>query len=375
MALETLMVQLAGEQQAAALSGLAGKSFTVGKVSTAAGGMANVALLTPTGAAAGAKSIAIQLEGARQAAQLSAVAGKTVIIGNAPAAMGGPTPWLILHPATGAAAKGAAGVAATGVAAKGAAFAPVTMLQVEGAKQGAALAGMTGKSFTVVAPMTATGTNTGGWIFLKPTAAAVGKGATGNGAGQMIAFKLHNAATQLPALVGKTVTIGKAPMVAGGTAGQWLVLQPAAGAAMKGAAAVGATGATGAAASKGAGAAAAGKGAGAAAAGKGTGLATAGKGTGLATAGKSAGVAGKAAMGKGAAIAGTAGKATAGKLALNGGAIAASGAKVAVGGKGVGMAVLSSAGMWGPLALGLVVAAGVAGYIRQRRRSGTPQDA
>jgi|GEM_PF-5306146 hypothetical protein len=372
MALETLMVQVGGAKQASALSALAGKSFTVGKISTAAGGMANVALLTPTGAAAGAKSIAVQLEGARQAAQLSAFAGKTVVIGNAPAAMGGTSSWLMLHPVTGAAAaKGAvgAGVAAKGIAGKGASIAGVKMLQVEGAKQGAALASMTGKSFTVVSPMAATGTKTGGWIFLKPTAAAASKGASTAGGGKMIAFKLHQAATQLPGLAGKTFTIGKAPMVAGGTAGKWLVLQPAAGAAIKGAAAVGATGAGAAAASKAAGTAAASKTAGGAAG------STLGKGVGFGAAGKTAGIASKAAVGKGTVLAGAAGKATAGKLAMNTGAIAAGGAKVAVGGKGVGMAVLGSAGLWGPLALGLVVAAGVAGYIRQRRSSDQIQEA
>ncbi|BAE49204.1 magnetosome protein MamD [Paramagnetospirillum magneticum] len=114
----------------------------------------------------------------------------------------------------------------------------VIMAKVEGTTQAALLSSMTGNSYTV-GQVTAAGNGMGHWLFLNPAdAAAAGKGA--------VALKLEGArqVAQLSSMVGNTVTIGNAPMVAGG-ASKWLVMLPKAGLAAKGAAAaaVGAGGA------------------------------------------------------------------------------------------------------------------------------------
>ncbi|NQU73056.1 MAG: hypothetical protein HQ514_21080 [Rhodospirillales bacterium] len=230
MVAEIIMAKVADAAQATQLPALAGKSFTVGKVSVAGNGIGNWLFLVPQGSAgvAGKGALAVKLESSRQMAQLSAMVGKPVTIGKAPAAIGAASKWLVLHPGTGVAAKSLAtaavgtGAAGAGVAAKGMGGSQLVMLKLEGARQAAQVSALSGKSFTV-AKASATGNGASNWLFLKPA----------GGAGQkLVALKVQNGATQLPALVGKTFTIGKCPMVAGNAA-KWMVMQPTSGIAAK----------------------------------------------------------------------------------------------------------------------------------------------
>jgi hypothetical protein len=212
MASEAILLEAANLAQAAQLNGLAGKSFIVGSVSSVGAGTGSWLALDPVGGA-GSGSFLVKLEGTRQAAQISGLAGKTVTVGKAPVIIGGAGKWLALIPGSGAVAAG------TG--------AGTVMMQVEGAR--AVGMGLTGKTFTVVQPSTiaAQGQN---WLYLKPTAAATGKGGT-----SLIALKMQDAAGgKLSSLIGKTVTVSKGPIAAGG-AGEWIVLNPVGAGAAKGA--------------------------------------------------------------------------------------------------------------------------------------------
>ncbi|MBF0184914.1 MAG: hypothetical protein HQM06_11075 [Magnetococcales bacterium] len=106
------------------------------------------------------------------------------------------------------------------------------MFKLSGAAQAAQVPMLAGQSFTVGSTV-ATGDGMANWIFLKPVA--------GGGAENMVALKLEGArqSGQLSALVGKTVTVGKAP-IGTAQAGKWLILhQGVGGAAVKGAAGTG----------------------------------------------------------------------------------------------------------------------------------------
>ncbi|MBF0255421.1 MAG: hypothetical protein HQL47_02945 [Gammaproteobacteria bacterium] len=201
MAAEIVMAQVDGAAQVSQLLAASGsKTFTVGKVATAAGAGNNTILtLTP---AKGGAAIAVKLEGARQAAELSALVGKTVAVGK-PTMMAGAAAannWLIFQPVGAGAVKAAAGSA--------------TLLKLEGARQGMQAAALTGQKFTVVQPVMA-GNIPGSTLFLQPA-----------GGGDIVAIKLANG-TMASNLVGKTVMVGKAPTIAGGNAANWLVLKPA----------------------------------------------------------------------------------------------------------------------------------------------------
>jgi hypothetical protein len=212
MASEAILLEAANLAQAAQLNGLAGKSFVVGSVSSMGAGTGKWLALDPVGGA-GSGSFLVKLEGTRQAAQISGLAGKTVTMGKAPVVIGGVGKWVALIPGMGVAGAG------TG--------AGTVMMQVEGAR--AAGMGLAGKTFTVVQPSTvaAQGQN---WLYLKPTAAATGKGGT-----SLIALKMQDAAGgNLSSLIGKTVTVSKGPIAAGG-AGEWIVLNPVGAGAAKGA--------------------------------------------------------------------------------------------------------------------------------------------
>ena len=150
-------------------------------------------------------------------------------MGKAPVTAAGAGHWLVLHPNAGLAAKGIAGAAGAGTAGKGLAGSEMVMMKLEGAKQAAQLPMLAGKSFTVATPPMV-GKETINWLFLKPT------GGAGLAGKDMVALKVQHGAAQLPALVGKTVTVGKSPLVAG-NAGKWLVLQTGAGMPAKAAAA------------------------------------------------------------------------------------------------------------------------------------------
>lgn len=244
MAPNIIMAKVAGTTQAAQINAMAGKTYVVGKVTAAKKGLGSWLFLSPTGGAGGAGgTTAIKLEGTRQMAQFMPMVGKTVVVGKSPGVAGYMGQWIVLQPTVGAAAKGAAvaGVGAAGMGAGKTAAASqldkMVMLKLEGGRQATQAAMFQGKTFTVVDPMVA-GKGAGKWIFLKPAG-------TGAGAGDLVALKLQGGKTAaaVPSLIGKSVTIGKAPMVAGSSAGKWLVLQPSIGAAGKAAAGAGTAGA------------------------------------------------------------------------------------------------------------------------------------
>ena len=81
---------------------------------------------------------------------------------------------------------------------------------------------LTGKTFTV-GQVTTTGNGAGKWLLLQPKGVSAASAAKGS-----VILKMEGN-RQLMALVGKTVTVGKAPVMgAGAGAGKWLALHPAA---------------------------------------------------------------------------------------------------------------------------------------------------
>ncbi|MBF0370399.1 MAG: hypothetical protein HQL52_13180 [Magnetococcales bacterium] len=215
MAANTLMFKIEGATQATQLSGLAGKSYSVGKVTSAGPGLGKWLFLDPAGTAAGKGTVAIKLEGTRQVAQLSKLAGQTFTVGKSPAVIGGTGKWLVLSSGKGAAVA-AAGTGAA--AAKAASASQMVMMELDGTQQMAQLKAVSGKSFTVMKPpMSAAKAK--GWLFLKP--------ASGTAGSQVYALKMNATAAQNATLIGKTFTISKAP-IAAGQAGKWIVLTPAA---------------------------------------------------------------------------------------------------------------------------------------------------
>lgn len=225
---EILMAKVAGEVQAAQISTMAGNSYVVAKVTAAKNGLGSWLFLnsvSSTGAVGGGTT-AIKLEGTRQMIQITPLVGKTVVIGKSPMVAAGAGKWLVLKPTTGIAIKG---VMAAGLGTAGGGFAAASsldkmvMLKLEGGKAATQVAMLQGQSFVVADPVVA-GKGVGKWLFLKPVGGSVGSQ-------DLIAIKLSNgkAAAAVPSLVGKTVTIGKSPMVAGKIS-KWIVLKPAFGA-------------------------------------------------------------------------------------------------------------------------------------------------
>ena len=154
---------------------------------------------TPAG---GGNAIAVKV-GTAKAAGLSSLTGKTVAISK-PSLLAGTgmgNNWLMMQPVT-------AGAAKTGASS-------VSLLKLEGARQGAQAAALTGQNFTVVKPMMA-GKTTTSTLFLQPA-----------GGGDIVALKMANTTPALSGLVGKTVTVAQPPMVAGGQTSAWLALKPA----------------------------------------------------------------------------------------------------------------------------------------------------
>ncbi|MEO5373125.1 MAG: hypothetical protein H7840_02470 [Alphaproteobacteria bacterium] len=221
---EMVMAKVEGTTQASLLSSLAGKSYTVGQVTATGNGLGTWLFLSPDGGAGAASqgAVALKLEGTRQMAQMSGLVGKSVTVGKAPTVVGGIGKWVVLYPNAGLAAKGAAAVGAAGLGAAGTADSQILMLKLSG-KYAAQTPFLTGKTFTVIKTTSAAGAGTGKWLFLQPVgdAAAAAK--------DIVVLKVHHGAAQLPWLVGKTFTIGQAPMVAGGNAAKYLVLHPATG--------------------------------------------------------------------------------------------------------------------------------------------------
>jgi hypothetical protein len=188
------MLKLGGASQAAQASMLAGQSFTIGKTVMAGDGIANWLFLHPvnaTGAAAGEGMVALKLEGARQAGQLSTMVGQTVTIGKAPVGGAAASKWLVLHPflGGGTAAKGAVGA---GVALKSGGAMKTVALQameteVEQAAAQKAIAAGAAKGMTGTTGATAAGKgvlSTGSLMGKAGTAGTMaGKGAMAGAAG------------------------------------------------------------------------------------------------------------------------------------------------------------------------------------------------
>jgi hypothetical protein len=226
---DMVFAKVEGTTQAALVSGLAGKSFTVNQVAATGNGMGTCLLLSPDGGVtAGQGIVALKLEGTRQMAQMSGLIGKSVTIGKAPMVVGGAGKWIAFHPNTAAAAKGLA-AAAAGLGTGTLPGSQLMMLKLEGAGSIAQSSALTGKSFTVIKSAAAVG-EPGKWLFLQPAgnAAAAAK--------DIVVLKVQNAAGQLSLLTGKTFTVAQAPVVAADNAARYLFLQPATGLAAKGAA-------------------------------------------------------------------------------------------------------------------------------------------
>jgi hypothetical protein len=220
MATQTVMFKI-GATQSAQLPTLAGKSYVATKISSAGTGLGKLLFLTPV--AAGGKSVALKLEGTRQIAEISGLVGKTVTVGNSPTVVGGMSSWLVLTPGSSGVATGAA-VGGAAVKGKGAASTSMLM-KLEGTRQAAQIPAMAGKSFTVIkSPVL--GAKASNWLFLKPTAGAVKSQ-------ELVALQIQNGTGNLSGMVGKSYTLGKAPMVAGNGAGNWVLFQPANGAVAK----------------------------------------------------------------------------------------------------------------------------------------------
>ncbi|GAB0057863.1 Magnetosome protein MamD-like [Candidatus Magnetaquicoccaceae bacterium FCR-1] len=162
MAGETMMFKLSGAAQAAQVPMLAGKSFTVGSTVATGDGLANWLFLNPvSGNGANSGMVALKLEGARQAGQLSTLVGQTVTVGKSPIGATAAGKWLVLHPGM------------TGTASKAGLAAGVAMQPMNFEVEGAAAKGAAGKAGVICK-----GAGTG-----KGAAALAGKGATvGKGA-------------------------------------------------------------------------------------------------------------------------------------------------------------------------------------------------
>ncbi|MEO5378847.1 MAG: hypothetical protein H7832_13850 [Magnetococcus sp. DMHC-6] len=233
-AAKVLMLKVeGGAAQASQLSGLAGKTYTVGQVSSTGTGLSKWLFLNPINGAAAQTPVAVKIEGTRQIAELSSLAGKTVTVAKSPTVVGGMGKWLVLLPAKNgatatavAAATGTGAVAAatgTGAGAAAATKSAITgsslvLMKLEGTAQATEISTLTGKTFTVLKPP-AMGTKAGSWLFLQPTA--------GSSKGIVALQVQHGGAGQISALYGKTILLDNAPVVAGKAAtGKWILLNP-----------------------------------------------------------------------------------------------------------------------------------------------------
>ena len=94
---------------------------------------------------------------------------------------------------------------------------------------GTLISDLTGKTFTI-GKVTTVGNGASKWLVLQPKGVSAAAAAKGS-----VMMKVEGG-RQLVGLVGKTVTVGKSPVMGAGAAGKWLALHPVA-AAAKGAAA------------------------------------------------------------------------------------------------------------------------------------------
>lgn len=116
MAGELSLLKLESSKQLAQLAPLAGKSFTVGKVTAGTGGMSKWLALKPVASTAGsANTMAVQVKAGQN---IAALAGKSVTVGKSPIIVGkNAGAWLALQNHT---ATASSGLSSVGAAAKGA---------------------------------------------------------------------------------------------------------------------------------------------------------------------------------------------------------------------------------------------------------------
>ena len=203
-----------------------------------------------------------------------------------------------------------AGAAGAGIGAD------MVMMKVEGAAAATQLPALAGKSFVVAQPPVAAGTKAAAMLYLKPVAG-----------GELVAVNVQNAMGHTAGLVGKTFAVAPSPVV-GGAAGKFLVLTP-----VPTAAAVGKAAASGVVAAK-------------------------------ATPASALGGGGAAALGGGLMVT------SAGTVNPIAAATAGSGM---LGAKGIGLGLGLGLGAWGPVALGLAAVVGATVlYTQIRRRHGAP---
>jgi hypothetical protein len=306
MVADVILTKVESARQAAEVGALAGKTVVVTDVSS----VTKLATLTPEGGSA----VTVKLDATRQIAELKALTGKAVLVGKTPTALGGIGSWVSLTPI----APNTAVAASTGAVSS-----PLVMMKVVGGEAAAQLPALAGKSFTVVASPTAlTAAKTVPMLYLKQSGAAAGAA--------LLKLPVQDTAfTQASSLVGKTFTVAKSPVV-GANFGQYLVLKPVS--------AVGAKATTGA-------------------------MLAAKLGSSVATTSKTATAA------AGAATVAAGNVLSPGIAAVNPVASATASSALLTG-KGVGLGLGLGMGAWGPVLLGVVGVAGalsLIGYFRELR--------
>nr|CAX84209.1 Magnetosome protein MamD [uncultured bacterium] len=307
MVADVILTKVESARQAAEMGALAGKTVVVTDVSSAT----KLATLTPDGGSA----VTVKLDATRQIAELKALAGKSVLVGKTPTALGGIGNWMSLTPV----AEGATAAASTGTASNS-----LVMMKVVGGEAAAQLPALAGKTYTVVAPPAASAAGkTVPMLYLKQSGAAAGA--------ELLKLPVQDTAfAQASSLTGKTFTVAKSPVV-GANFGQFLVLKPTA--------AVGAKAATG-------------------------GLLAAKLGSTVAATGKTATAA------AGAATVAAGNVLSPAVAALNPVASASAGSTL-LAGKGVGLGLGLGMGAWGPVVLGVIGLAGalsLVAYVRDRSK-------
>lgn len=170
MAAESIIIKAADGAQALQFSAMTGKTFTVNKVVNSGTGLLKWVVLVPKGGAgaAGGSAMVVKLDSARQAAEVSGLVGKTVTVGKIPTLVGATNShWVLLQPVGGAGAAGAAG------AAKSVAGKSVVAKSAVAGKSIAAKSGLGG------AGAAAAGKSVGGKFLLAQAAANGGPAAGG----------------------------------------------------------------------------------------------------------------------------------------------------------------------------------------------------
>ena len=188
-----VLMQLEGVQQAAQVKAMAGQTFTVIQSPVVGGAAKGWLFMKPTAAAAGKDIVALQVQNGT-AANLSGMVGKSFTLFKAPLAGGNTTgSWVVLQPASGAAAKGVAGGAAlvgkgagVGTAKATAATKGTTgLMGLDGIEE---LGGLTGKTAGVTKTAVAPAALKGGGVAGKPAAAKALVGSS-SGSAKAVAAK------------------------------------------------------------------------------------------------------------------------------------------------------------------------------------------